>query len=196
MGEAETAGPRQCEGVVATFVIDWPVLVFIGLLFGHLAPTDTWWRSRAFLAGALCAAAFGAVALISYLLAPDWMWMYFLDPADATWAVPIVLIGYLFVFALSFAAAQGLRALSRNAVVAGLALSVIGELAVLALTWDRYRLIGSEEQWRAGRGHELISLSPTGPAAIIGLLGGIFIALVVGSLYLSWKDRDALAPGR
>ena len=182
--------------MVATFIIDWPVLIFIGLLFGNLAPADNWWRARAFAAGLGCACAFALVALVSYLLAPDWMWMYFLDAEDAGWAVPWVLIGYPFVFVVSFAAAVALRDLSRAAVVGAAVMAVVAELVLLGLTWARYRVVGTREEWVAGRGHELISLAPTGPAATIGLLGGIFIALAVGALYWSARDRNAAAASR
>ncbi|MDQ3940158.1 MAG: hypothetical protein M3238_02280 [Actinomycetota bacterium] len=182
------AEAKESEGI-ATFIIDWPVVALIGLVFGAFAPSERWWRSRAFGAGLFSAAVFTTTALISYALVPDWMWMYFLDPDDVTWSVPLIAAAYLFVYLLGFASAVSLKSLGRAALwLAGGGLAIM-ELAVVAITWDRYHLVGSRSQWLAGNAHELFATSPTGPVRTIGLLGPIFIAILAVSLFLTYRGK-------
>jgi hypothetical protein len=184
------------EGAIRTFVIDWPVLLFLGLLFGAFAPDSDWLRSRAFAAGLASALVFTAVAFISYAVAPDWMWMYFLEPSDASWALPGIAIGYVAVFLVGFAAAVGLASLGRRAVIAAAVTMLIGELGVVALTWSRYHLIGTKEEWLAGRAHELFTASPSGPVTTIGILGPVFLVIFGVSLFVTWRSGRAAVAGR
>jgi hypothetical protein len=182
--------------VIATFIIDWPILLFLGILFGSFAPTRSWWRSRAFAAGLTTALVFTAVAFISYAVAPDWMWMYFLRPSDAAWALPGIPFGYVSMFLVGFAAAIGIKPLGRRA-LAGAAIGALNaEIAVVALTWSRYHSIGTRQEWRAGRAHELFTTSPAGPVKTIGLLGPVFVVVFAASLYVAWRSSRAASAGR
>jgi hypothetical protein len=174
-----------------TFIIDWPVLVLLGLIFGWFAPSDRWWRTRAFAAGAVSAIAFTSTAMVSYVLAPDWMWMYFLVPEDASWSVPLIPIGFLFVYALSFAAATALRRVGRTVVWAAAAFAGAAEVAVVALTWDRYHRVGTAREWLQGSAHELFTTQPTGPVRTISLLGPAFLAVTVVALVLVIRSGRA-----
>jgi hypothetical protein len=182
--------------VTATFIIDWPVLMFIGILFGAFAPRQRWWKSRAFLAGTATALAFTAVAFISYLVAPDWMWMYLFEPSEAAWSLPGIAIGYLFTFALAFAGAVALAEIGRHAVVAAAVTALVGEIGIVAITWDRYHLVGTRNEWLSGSASELFSTSPAGDAKTIGLLGPLFLIVAVVSLVLTIRGRRATAADR
>ena len=163
--------------MVATFIIDWPVMALIGLVFGALA-RESRPAGRTFYAGAIVAASFGGVALVSYVVAPDWMWMYFLDPDEVAWAVPFVLAGYLFTFVLGFAAARGLRELPRA--IWGLAAGAgVLEIVSLALTWDRYRNVGTAAEWTSGDAAPLFTSSPSGDVLVISLLFPAFAVVAV-----------------
>jgi len=179
-----------------TFIIDWPVLILLGLVFGVFAPDERWWRSRAFIGGCVSAVAFTAVALVSYAIAPDWMWMYFLDPSEASWAVPLIPAAYMFVFALAFAAAVAIRRASRRVVWAAAAIAVGLEAAVVAITWDRYHLVGTEREWLEGTAEELFSASPGGDAKTIGLLGPVFLIVSVVAFVMVWRSRREAAADR
>lgn len=185
----------QREGAVKTFIIDWPVLILLGLVFGALG-REMSWKSAAFIGGFASAAAFTAVAMLSYVIAPDWMWMYFLDPSDVSWALPLIPLGYLFVFVLSYAAAITLRQTSRGAVVGAIGGAVAMEIAVIALTWDRYHLVGNEAEWLNGSANELFSVTPDGDAKTIGLLGPLSVALIVVCLVIVWRNARASAADR
>ena len=174
--------------MIATFIIDWPVVLAIGLLFGGWAPARPF-ESKAFRFGAAVAAVFTSTALISYFIAPDWMWMYFIDPSDAAWVVPIAVIGYLFTYVVGFAAGSSIRRASELAHRAAVASALLMEIAVVGLTWDRYHLIGSAQEWSTGRAHELFALDATGPARTIGLLCPIFLVALAAGIYLVRRGR-------
>ena len=174
-----------------TFIIDWPVCVLIGLVFGGLAPRARWWRSKAFTFGLISVVVFTATAVISYFLAPDWMWMYFWDPNPVAWSVPLIAIGYVLTFALAFAAAISLRDLGTRAVWIAAGLAAVAEVVMVGLTWDRYHRVGTRSEWLNDAAHELFSTSPSGPVKTIGILGPIFAVVLIGSLILARRSRDA-----
>lgn len=190
------AEEQEAKGAIETFIIDWPVLALIGLAFGGFAPRDAWWRSRAFYAGFAAAAAFTLVAMLSYLVAPDWMWMYFLDPDEVAWSLPLIPLGYLFVYVVGFAAAIPLREASRRMWWAALAVTVAMEVVVIGVTWDRYHLIGTTREWLNDTAHELFTPTPTGPARVIGLMSPVFVVVAVAAFVYVRRQQRALTPRR
>jgi hypothetical protein len=172
------------------------VLLFLGILFGSFAPAGDWRRSRPFVAGLATALAFTAIAFISYAVAPDWMWMYFLAPSDVAWALPGIAVGYVAVFVLGFAAAVGLKPLGARVLATAAITMLIGEIGVVALTWSRYHLIGTRQEWVTGNAHELFTASPSGPVTTIGLLGPVFLAVFAVSLFVTWRSGRAAAARR
>ena len=184
------------EGAIETFIIDWPVLIFIGLLFGAFAPPTEAWSSRAFIAGLVASVAFTATAFISYVVAPDWMWMYFLDPDGVAWSLPVVALGYPATFVLGFAAALGLRSLSRSYVFGAAAAALVSEIVVLGLTWDRYRFVGTTKEWLSNEAVPLLSTSPEGPVRVIGLLGPLFLVVLVATFLWTLRGRRATTTDR
>ena len=171
------------------------MLMFIGLLFGAFAPRSQWWKSTAFTTGLIAAAVFTATAFVSYALAPDWMWMYWIEPARVSWALPGIAIGYFFVFCLSFAGATAIRELGPRIQAAAIVAALAGEVGIVAITWDRYHRIGTTSEWLQVRAHELFSLHPTGVARTIGVMGPVFAIAFVVCLVATWRSRGAPAPG-
>ncbi len=175
--------------MIATFIIDPPVLVALGLVFGALAPEVSPWRSRALAGGLVSAVVFTLIALVSYVVAPDWMWMYLLEPDDVGWAVPFIAVGYLACYALGYAAALALRTRGRAAVIGAIAASVVAEISLLAATWDRYHLVGTRSEWLRGTADELVTVAPEGAASLIAKLGPVFFAVLGVALVVAWKAR-------
>lgn len=172
------------------------MLLFLGILFGSFAPHEAWWRSLPFRAGLTTAVVFTIVAFVSYAVAPDWMWMYFLSPSKVAWALPEIAIGYVVVFLVGFAAGVGLRPLGRRAAAVAAAAMIVAELVVVAITWPRYHLIGTRAQWLAGSAHELFTARPSGPVTTIGVLGPVFVAVLIVALVLTWRSGRAPAADR
>ena len=187
---------QALEGAIETFIIDWPVLTFIGLLFGAFAPEEAPWSSRAFKAGLVTSVAFTATAFISYVVAPDWMWMYFLDPDAVAWSLPVVALAYPVTFALGFAAALGLRSVSRYLVFGAAGATLFAEVVIVALTWDRYRSVGTTKQWLTDQAVPLFGTSPEGPVRVISPLGPVFAIVFVAALVWTWRSRREAAADR
>ena len=169
-------------------------MLFLGILFGAFAPSDGWWRSRTFKAGSVAALVFTFVAFASYAVAPDWMWMYFLDPSDVAWALPAIAVAYVVTYLLGFAAAIELKQLGTKVVTAAAAAMVVGEIVVIALTWSRYHLVGTRSEWLEGNAHELFSVSPSGPVTTIGLLVPVFFVVLAASLVYVWRSSRTRSP--
>ncbi|HET7481489.1 MAG TPA: hypothetical protein VFK89_01380 [Actinomycetota bacterium] len=182
--------------MVATFIIDWPILAFLGFAFGALAPLERWWRSRAFVAGSIAAVVFSSTAFITYAIAPDWMWMYYADPNQLSWIVPLLAVAYLACFGLSFIAAIGLRSSGVKSVWPLAAVSLVLEVIVVAATWDRYHHVGTRLEWLRGSAAELFSTSPEGPVKTLGVLGPLFLVTLVVAIVIAYRGRDAAAARR
>lgn len=191
-----SAATQALEGAIETFIIDWPVLIFIGLLFGAFAPENAPWSSRAFKAGLITSVAFAVTAFVSYVVAPDWMWMYFLDPDGVAWSLPVVALAYPVTFGLGFAAALGLRVVSRSIVFGAAVASLVAEVVIVAITWDRYRFVGSTKQWLTDQAVPLFGTSPEGPVRVISLLGPLFVVVFVAALVWTFRSRRETAADR
>lgn len=181
--------------MVATFIIDWPVLTFLGFTFGALTPVQRWWRSRAFIAGLGASIVFTSTALISYVVAPDWMWMYYADPGKLGWAVPLIGVAYLICFGLAFVSAIGFRTSGINIVWPLAITSLVFEGVVVAFTWARYHRVGTQAEWLSGKAAELFSTSPQGPVKTIGILGPVFAVALAAAVVVAYRSRDATSAG-
>lgn len=182
--------------MVATFIIDWPVLGLLGFVFGASASPDRWWKSRAFVAGLVSAVVFTATALVSYVVAPAWMWMYLLDHRSLTWTVPFIALGYLFVYVVSFAGAVSLRAARPVLPWIAAAVALLMEIALIVVTWDRYHLVGTRLEWSSGVAHELYDLSPTGVAKTVGYMGPLILVTIAVCLFFAYRGSHATPADR
>ena len=189
VGTGSKPGSGETEsGVVATFIIDWPVMAFFGLFFGRFAPLRAWWRSSAFTGGLIASGGFTTVAMLSYRIAPDWMWMYYRDPDEMRPAVPFMPLGYMLTFVAGFFGAVRLQEDDKSVwpVAAG---AVAAEVAVVAATWDRYHRIGTRSEWEEGTASELVTAKPQGLAKQVSSYGPIVLATFLFGLFLA---ADAL----
>ena len=173
--------------MVATFIIDWPVVAFFGLFFGRFAPLRDWWRSSAFAGGLIASGGFTTVAMLSYRIAPDWMWMYYKDPDEMKPAVPFMPLGYMLTFVAGFIGAVRLRDEDKSVWPAA-AGAVAAEVAVVAATWDRYHRIGTRSEWEEGTASELVTAKPTGLAKRVSSYGPIVLGTFLLGLFLARRS--------
>ena len=161
--------------MIATFIIDWPILAFLGFLFGGVSARVG--TVRALAAGLIPTGGLTASAMLSYRHAPDWMWMYYRDPEEMEGLVRRMPPAYLAAFLVSFATVLRMEP-SRVRTTTGCALGV--EAAVVAATWDRCHRIGTKEEWLTGSADELVAVKPQGKAkkiaAYVPLVVGTFVA--------------------
>lgn len=193
VGTGSKAGSGETEsGVVATFIIDWPVVAFLGLFFGRFAPLQAWWRSSAFAGGLIASGGFTTVAMLSYRIAPDWMWMYYKDPEEMKPAVPLMPLGYMAAFVAAFASAVRLRDQERSVWPAATA-AAVAEVAVVAATWDRYHRIGTRSEWEAGTASELVTAKPRGLAKKVSSYAPVVFVTFLFGLALARRSSASSA---
>lgn len=140
------------------------------------------------MVGLIVSGFFTASALLSYVVAPDWMWMYFLEPDEARWTVPLMPFAYVATYVLGFAAGVSLKQLSMRMVWFGAAVALAAEAAVVALTWDRYVSVGSPE---TGEVYYLFDSPPAGPVVMISVTGAVFAVVLVAGLIWLWRQSRA-----
>lgn len=139
--------------MVKTFFLDWGLSLGAGLLFGIAARREAGVRApfatRAFRWG-LAYQQIGilAIAVTLYVIRPDWMWMYWVDPRGLP--IVVVLLSFAmyelaFVAGFSIAASAPTRPVVVFAVAVGVALAA-GQVAARA----RLANFGTLEEFRSG----------------------------------------------
>jgi len=177
------------KGVVKTFIIDWPILILIGLIFGYgvkgTPPRGFFW-TRAFVTGKLILTLFIAIVYYSYTLAPDWMWMYFLDTsALPAWCVWYVLILYYFAYTAGFAiTVEGRKSHGWYPPLLMIVMIAAEVLLILALK-DRYLAVGTLKEFMAG---QAVPLAESQVGTIPAYLTLLLIPL--GLICLIWSRKQ------
>lgn len=165
--------------MILTFIIDEPFLVFLGLLAGFFVPAG-WQRSlfcsRAFLAGSFLSLGFMALALIGYLKAPDWMFMYFIPASQVPlWIVIYLFIFYYLLFLAGFFLNRELRKMNPALPWCAAALFLAASVAVVLPLWKQYQTIASFEEFHRGMGVALpdsaVGKATTLPAILLAVCG-------------------------
>ncbi|MDD5224705.1 MAG: hypothetical protein PHE84_12020 [bacterium] len=153
--------------MIPTFIIDSPTMMLFGAIFARLntqklSGGGELLKSTWFFRGLILCALFTATAIWSYLRAPDWMWMYFLE--DSHTSVPgliyIVVVLYFFPYCLGYIwgiwAEQKRKNLSLLVIGAAVALNVY----IMFATFSRYQVVGTLEEFRAGKAALLSGPNP------------------------------------
>jgi len=168
--------------VIKTFLIDAPVMVILGMLYTPLEREleKPFYRTKTFLAGCRLAGLFLALVLVSYVLYPDWMWMYFISTKDLSFdRQTSLLIGvfwmlYVIPFLAGYFWGLAFRAKNKMAWWAGILLNLALEGLLIFTFWARYRSIGTREEFFRGA-----ALSVTDFHGFGVLLNGGGILLVI-----------------
>ena len=172
--------------MVPTFIIDWPILILIGLAFSYGVRGEhsgSLVFSRAWISGKLIVTAFVGIVYYSYLLAPDWMWMYFV-PADSlpAWMVFYGLILYYFAYASGFFVGREIAKLSKLLPIVYILLMLAAEGAIIYALRDRYLVVGSLAEFKAGTAVPLAESSVGGlPSVLSALLIPLSLVLILWS---------------
>lgn len=186
--------------MIETFFLDWGLCVGVGLLFGRAgrreaAAAGSALRTRAFRIGFLYTqAGVIAVSLALFAMNPDWMWMYWLRPADLPVAVVVLSFAlYEACYIAGFAIASELERFRRDASRAPIA--ALGVLLTAAEVATRVRLFhfGSVDEFRAGLAPLGIRTSPLRIEPEVWLLlgaGGVSLALLALLVRSASRDRS------
>lgn len=161
-------------------------MVLIGMLYAPLARETAipFYRTKAFFASVRLAAAFLAVVAVSYAVAPDWMWMYYVRPNEVTAAglLYVALVFYCLPYATGVFIGQHvcLHGQRRRWMI-GVITCVIVQVALLVGWWQRYTRVGTAEEFFAGVAQPLVAAQPLN---IILNVGTVVLAALA---YWQWR---------
>jgi hypothetical protein len=183
--------------VVETIFLDWGLSFGAGLLFGmagrgESAAVGALVRTRAFKWGlAYLHIGVIAISVTLYILEPNWMWMYYVDPVG----LPLVVVALCFFlyevcYFAGFAIASEIERVRRNVTWAVVGVMFVAITAAEIVTRDRlFKFADSGDFALLGR--KGITLDPfhIEPAMAIVLGPGLIatVALVVIAVRL-WRD--------
>lgn len=166
------------------------MLIFIGLFFGYGikdTPTGSVMKTRAYISGKIIVTLFIALVYYSYLLAPDWMWMYFVKASDmSSWIVFYILILYYFAYDVGFFLKIELGKLHKVFPLIALGLALAASVAVTLPLHKRYMNVGTLEQFQSGQTTPLPE-SPVGK--VPGTLSAVLLPLAIGLLIWSRREK-------
>ncbi len=178
--------------VIKTFIIDWPILILIGLIFGYGVkgrPEGSVFFTRAFGSGKFIVTLFVLIVYYSYVLAPDWMWMYYVANSDLPrWMVFYVLGLYYFAFFAGFSLTVEGRKMNRYYPPFLMVVMVLAELALIWGLRERYLAVGTFTDYIAGT---TVPLAESAVGTTPMYLSLVLIPIGIGLLVWSRKQRFA-----
>ena len=186
------------EGVVETIFLDWGLALGAGLLFGmagrgESASVGALVRTRAFKWGlAYLHIGVIAISVTLYVMEPNWMWMYYVNPST----LPLVVVAISFLlyevcYMAGFALASELERIRRNSTWAVVGVMFVLITAAEVATHDRLFMFADAKDIALNAGRKGLTFSPfhIEPAMAIVLGPGLIatVGLVVIAVRL-WRD--------
>lgn len=159
-------------------------MVLIGMLYAPLARETAipFFRTKAFFASVRLAAAFLAVVAVSYAVAPDWMWTYYVRPSEVTAAglFYVALVFYLLPYASGVFIGQ-LCMRNRKRWIIGIITCLIVQAAMLGGWWQRYTHVGTAEEFFAGAAQPITSARP------LNIILNVGTVVLIAFAYWQWR---------
>ncbi len=187
------------KGVSQTFLLDLPVMILFGALFayfGDLRKPSALFYNVYFWHGLVFTTIFNVAVVYSALTYPDWMWMYFLESTDAQNSLSELLYLFLFLYYLQyvfgFMLGQELKKLSTMLWGIFVGLQILAEAWLIVHFFDRYRVIGTRDEFLAGSAVSLFG--PDNPISLVmngSVVVMILYFIVVASRFKKRKSRLA-----
>ncbi len=143
--------------------------------------------TRAYLSGKIIVSAFIAIVYYSYLLAPDWMWMYFVRDSDMPrWMVFYILILYYFAYDVGFFLKFELAKIRSSFPALMVAIALAASVIVVLPLKDRYTKVGTYDEYHAGGG---VALPQSAVGTVPGILSALLAPLAIGLLVWSRRQK-------
>ncbi len=187
------------KGVVPTFIIDTPAVFALGVLLSFLA-LETRARRPFYAvwpfvpAMAICTLFLGT-AVLSYLVAPDWMYLYYFPRPELGLARLAYMAAVLYYApcALGFAIGLDLRRRSRIKALLLLLAAGLCEFLVIRTVYDRYAFVGTRKEWLAGSAIPLAEHGGIFRATFFGLalMAIVFVGVVFGCILRRREFRES-----
>lgn len=167
-------------------------MILFGALFSLLSQSaqTPFYKESAFWHGLVFTSIFNVAVVYAILFYPDWMWMYYLEDSRNTLGELVYLFVFLYYlpYLLGYYLGRDLR--HKNWM---LCLALIGSMAVVEVwlvihLFDRYAVIGTREQYLAGK-----AISLFGPDNPIGFVmnGSVVVMILyfIGAVILYRRQR-------
>jgi hypothetical protein len=146
-------------------------------------------KTRAFWTGLLTLTLFNTTVVYSYMVAPDWMWMYFVDDNTIPqWIVSYVFVMYYLAFVFGFLLKNELSKICPKLTLGVTLLFLIASGLVIVPVLDQYLNVTTYGAYLAGgKGIPL-------PESLIGKGYPSYfvpVVLIVGIASLIWSRRQS-----
>lgn len=178
--------------MIPTFLIDIPVLILFGVLFAPFANKDardsSIFSMPSFWHGLLFSTLFNVAVFYAVLRYPDWMSMYFTAQSRTYSAIELIYIFLFFYYVpyfFGFYLGDVVLAKGRGLWIALILLLAVSEVWIVAHLFDRYSVIGTNQDYINKTGISLFSpQNPIGPA-----MNGSVGLMILYYLGLLWAYR-------
>ncbi|MGH7598877.1 MAG: hypothetical protein ACREOI_21185 [bacterium] len=177
--------------MIKTFLIDAPVMVILGMLYTPLErePEKPFYRAKIFWASCRLAGLFVTLVMASYVLYPDWMWMYFVSTKTLGFALQTAIVAYVFLmlYVIPFIAGYFWGSTfhaNKKVWWAGIILNLALEVLLIFALWDRYSAVGTREEFLRGA---TVSVSDFHLLGVLLNGGGILLAIF--GVWQWWRLR-------
>ncbi len=129
------------------------------------------------------------MVVASYAMAPDWMWMYYIDSRQVSWLFLVYVLISLYGLPLIAGLFLGQELYARRKIywLAAILACLLVEGLLLALLWDRYNFISDYLGFLQRKGQPLVG--STHPLALLLNMGGVILLVV--AVYL-WRRLKKL----
>ncbi len=183
--------------MIKTFLIDTPVMIVFGLLFAPYIRSDELeapCRSRAFIFGLIFSTLFVISVILSYKLAPDWMWMYFPEDNSLSFWGWLYILSVLYYMPYVGGFLLGKELFRRNRLIYWLTMVyfLFMELLVILLLFKRYYFVGTRDEFLTGRAVPLNS--PQSPVGTLMNITGIVLFIIFVVMWWFLKKYKSSEP--
>lgn len=154
-------------------------MYIIGHLFGFLHGKS---KERALTWLAVAAGSvFTAAAATFYVLYPDWMWMYYVDPSKVPLPVVLLLFAVLYYVPLFLGLGVPRKLPALKAKVAVFAVAIALQGLEFVLLWNRYARVGTYEEFHRGAGENLFDSKMS---TLLNVAGAV-VAVSIAALWIT-----------
>lgn len=181
--------------MIKTFIIDAPVCLLIGLIYAYTVKdqTKSVFKTKGFASAIIVTTIFVLLAYYSTLIAPDWMWMYYLDSRNIPgWMILYAFLLYYVPVIAGFLLKFELDKINKKLSFVALIIAGLSELIVWALTAKRYFTVATFEEFHKGHGVPLLktmAFSPDSLALILNCAFPVMIVIAIVLFIISLKSQ-------
>lgn len=176
--------------MIETFLIDLPDLAFFGAIFALLERgKDKWFfREKGFKWGIFFTSIFIISVIISYIIAPDWMWMYFPEESGINILdfIYILIFMYYLPYIAGYAITRYLKDIHFKYAILSAFFFLIWGVYIIVRLFDRYYHVGTREEFLNGSA-SLLPSSTVGIYFNFIFLPMLFIAFAFSVYFIRFR---------